>query len=172
MKIKTKLLAIYKEKLKKVNSLPSSSPRKKSLIIKTKEEINNIKIGNYEPKKTDIAKISKTATKKLREELNKYTFDTDNESFYYWNTAIRSSKYASGGVDMVLTVLFKSVLTGNEYRYFGLISNRLDSKVSDNQCFEAINDELDKGNNILKINTRSGSNFQIKSFEIIRSERK
>lgn len=159
--VKTALLKSYYEKLAKAKRMPESSPRYLSNIEKISLKIKDIKKGGYSPTKTDIKKLPVTKTTK---EILK-NFNSDNESFYLWNSAVnRQGGFGDLSVIFVLRTIegFKIVRTHH------IDSYRLDGKITDSEVYKSLNETLiDMVNGKFKATTQSGYTAIITSYQIV-----
>lgn len=171
MKYKSLLLKTMQEDLKRAKQKPSSSPSYNKNINRIKDKIKNVKTGIYNMKKSDLDKINKIAGDKTKKDIKDYkkSFDTDNISFYYWNKA-KPSAYDLKISDM--TVLIKFYVEGQkQYRFYGIISDRLDMKVSDQLINQVITENIQENSGGLTIQTGTGHISNVDSFQIVEAYR-
>lgn len=170
LNIKTDLTKLYNQKLREAKQKPMSSPRYQYNIEKIQNKLQEIRLGNYQATKSDL-KIVKTNTsnKTLKAKIDEAikSFDTNGESFFVWNKAETKSPYASGGVDLSVFIEFTLDDNSKTFRYYGIISNRLDNAVTDKMIHEQILYGSHLQDNSYVIETSSGVTLHIKSYRVI-----
>jgi hypothetical protein len=170
LNIKSNLIRHYKTKLKEAQNKPQSSPSYKRNISKINDKLDRIRLGDYQPTKTDLKEVKKLTTNtRTRDKIDKAvkSIDTDGESFYIWNSADRKSPYAGGGIDLACTVKFRTDEGDYMYRHYGIVSNRLDGAVTDRMINEQILYGSKMMDNAYAVETGSGVTLHIVSFQVI-----
>lgn len=179
---KTRLLSHYKDKLRKAKNKPETSRNYQKNIDKINSQIKDIKIGRHTPTKTDLREIKKTAPKRTKTQIEKVIkqFDTDNDSYFYFNTA-KKSKFKTLNdllVYVELTIVRGTVIeieTGGNIDtkivVFGMTSTKLSGKISDQEIHDTINSRIEEKNNKLMMVTTSDITYQIINYKILKTER-
>jgi hypothetical protein len=170
LNIKSNLIRHYKSKLKEAQNKPHSSPSYKRSINKINEKLDKIRLGNYQPTKTDLKEVKKlTNNNRTKDKIDKAinSIDTDGESFYIWNSADRKSPYVGGGIDLTCRVRLKDENGDTLYRYYGFVSNRLDGAVTDRMINEQILYGSSMADNVYTVETGSGVTLHIVSYQVV-----